>query len=87
MIVVFFPMILCAVFGKGTVISYHDQLDGEMLAYIEKAKRFFQGNILPEFMGGTLKTALTLPAPAFVLLFCRDSILGLKLLCTLLRLS
>lgn len=57
------------ILGENSVITYHDQLDGEMIAYILQAKHLFQGNVLPEFMGGALKTALTLPAPAFVLLF------------------
>ena len=40
-----------------------------MLTYILQAKHLFQGNILPEFMGGVSKTALTMPAPMCVLLF------------------
>lgn len=56
--------------GEGTVIPYHDQLDGEMLSYIFQAKYLFSADVIPEFMGGTAKTALTPPAPAFVLLFC-----------------
>ncbi len=56
--------------GEGTVVPYHDQLDGEFIAYILQAKWLFQGDVIPEFMGGAQKTALILPAPAFVLLFC-----------------
>ena len=55
--------------GKEAVFNYHDQLDGELIAYILQAKHLFRGDILPEFMGGVSKTALTLPAPGFVLLF------------------
>lgn len=70
MAVVFCQMIPYIVLGEGTVIRYHDQLDGEMIGYILQAKYLFQGEMLPEFMGGSLKTALTMPAPGFVLLFC-----------------
>lgn len=57
------------ILGENSVVTYHDQLDGEMIAYILQAKHLFQGTFLPEFMGGASKTALTMPAPAFVLLF------------------
>ncbi len=58
------------VLGKDAIFTYHDQLDGELIAYLLQAKHMFDGPYLPEFMGGLLsKTALTLPAPAFVLLF------------------
>lgn len=56
--------------GEGTVIPYHDQLDGEFIAYILQAKHLLAGDVIPEFMGGAWKTALIPPAPAFVLLFC-----------------
>lgn len=55
--------------GEDSIFTYHDQLDGEMIAYILQAKHLFSGDILPEFMGGMSKTSLTLPAPAFVVLF------------------
>lgn len=55
--------------GEDAIFNYHDQLDGELIAYILQAKHLFRGDILPEFMGGMSKTALTLPAPGFVLLF------------------
>ena len=70
MVVVLFQMIPYIVLGEGAVITYHDQLDGEMIAYILQAKWLFQGDVIPEFMGGTIKTALTLPAPGFLPLFC-----------------
>lgn len=57
------------ILGEDAVFTYHDQLDGELIAYILQAKHLFRGNTLPEFMGGMSKTALTLPAPGFVLLF------------------
>ncbi|MCM1063933.1 MAG: DUF6044 family protein [Eubacterium sp.] len=55
--------------GEDAIFNYHDQLDGELIAYILQAKHLFEGDILPEFMGGMSKTALTMPAPGFVLLF------------------
>lgn len=57
------------ILGENSIVTYHDQLDGEMIAYILQAKHLFEGSVLPEFMGGAAKTALTMPAPAFVLLF------------------
>lgn len=57
------------ILGQESIFTYHDQLDGEMIAYILQAKHLFSGDVLPEFMGGMSKTALTLPAPVFVLLF------------------
>lgn len=55
--------------GEDAIFTYHDQLDGELIAYILQAKHLFRGSTLPEFMGGVSKTALTLPAPGFVILF------------------
>lgn len=56
--------------GEDAAFIYHDQLDGELIAYILQARHLFQGNTLPEFLGGGMsKTALTMPAPACVLLF------------------
>ncbi len=57
------------ILGGEAVVTYHDQLDGEMIAYILQAKHLGEGDILPEFMNGAAKTALTPPAPASVLLF------------------
>lgn len=55
--------------GQDAIVVYHDQLDGELIAYLLQAKHLFQGDVLPEFMNGVYKTALVPPAPAFVLLF------------------
>lgn len=57
------------VLGTDAVVTYHDQLDGEMIAYILQAKHLFSGSVLPEFLGGASKTALIPPAPLFVLFF------------------
>lgn len=55
--------------GQDAVFTYHDQLDGELIAYLLQAKYLFRGDILPEFLGGVSKTALIPPAPLCVLLF------------------
>ena len=76
------------VLGEEAVVVYHDQLDGEMIAYILQAEQMIgtevgtaevggveagsreAGGGLARFMGGVSTTALTPPAPLFVLLFC-----------------
>lgn len=56
--------------GEQSVIPYHDQLDGELIAYLYQAKYLFSGqNVIPEFLCGASKTALLPPAPLAVLLF------------------
>lgn len=56
--------------GTNSIIPYHDQLDGEIIAYIYQAKYMFSDiNYIPEFLNGAPKTALTPPAPFAVLLF------------------
>jgi len=57
------------ILGEDSIFTYHDQLDGELIAYILQARHLFSGDLLPEFMGGMSKTALVMPAPACVLLF------------------
>lgn len=69
-------MIPGMILGENAVITYHDQLDGEMIAYILQAKHLFDNGGLPEFMDGAMKTALTPPAPACVLLFLGGNYLG-----------
>lgn len=56
--------------GEQSVVPYHDQLDGELIAYIYQAKYLFSGqSVIPEFMCGASKTALLPPAPLAVLFF------------------
>ncbi len=62
-------LIPCLILGEQAVVTYHDQLDGEMIAYILQAKHLGSGDVLPEFMNGASKTALTPPAPLSVFLF------------------
>ena len=64
------------ILGEAGIITYHDQLDVEAIGYLLQAKHLFSGNTLPEFMGGSLKTALTLPAPVYVLLFLGGNVWG-----------
>nr|WP_318685350.1 DUF6044 family protein [uncultured Acetatifactor sp.] len=64
------------ILGQDSIVTYHDQLDGELIAYILRARHLFDGNVIPEFMNGADKTALTMPAPGFVLLFCMGNALG-----------
>lgn len=57
--------------GTDSIVPYHDQLDGEIIAYIYQAKYLFSGaDTIPEFLNGAGKTTLTPPAPLAVLLFC-----------------
>lgn len=58
-----------AILGEDAIFVYHDQLDGEVIAYLLQARHLFGGGTLPEFLGGADKTALTPPAPAAVLLY------------------
>ena len=56
--------------GENSIVPYHDQLDGEIIAYIYQAKYLFsKGNTIPEFLNGASKTALTVPAPLALILF------------------
>ena len=58
------------VLGTGCYIQINDQLDGEVLNYIYRAKYLFsgEGNI-PEFMNGMSKSAMTPPAPVGVIFY------------------
>ena len=69
MLAVFLTMLPCILLGEDAIFTSLDQLDGEIIAYILQAKHLFQGDVLPEFMNGASKTALTVPAPLAVLLF------------------
>lgn len=69
LLVVAVMLIPYLVLGQEAIFVYHDQLDGELIAYILQAKHLFDGGILPEFLSGADKTALTMPAPLFCLLF------------------
>ncbi len=69
-LILLFSYIPMLILGTNSFVYYHDQLDGELIAYIYQAKYLFSGsNIIPEFMNGADKTALIAPAPLAVLLF------------------
>ena len=56
--------------GTGSIVTYHDQLDGELLCYILTAKYLFTDiSIYPELMNGLPSTGAVPPAPLFVLLY------------------
>lgn len=56
--------------GEASVITYHDQLDGELVNYMLLAKHLFdKGSVIPEIMNGIDATGISAPAPFFVLLF------------------
>ncbi len=58
------------ILGTDSIVPYYDQLDGEVLSYLFRAKYLFQGGgVIPEFLSGAAKTSLTPPAPLAVLLF------------------
>lgn len=58
------------ILGMDSIIPYHDQLDVEFINYMYRAKYLFSGeNVIPEFLNGAAKTAMTPPAPLAVLLF------------------
>ena len=41
------------ILGKDAIFVYHDQLDGEVIAYLLQARHLWDGSgILPEFMNG-----------------------------------
>ena len=56
------------VLGDGCVFEINDQLDESIMNYMLPARHLWDGSgVLPEFMNGAAKTALTMPAPACVL--------------------
>ena len=58
------------IMGENSIITYHDQLDGEMITYILNAKHLFEGlDTYPELMNGIPSAGMMSPAPIFVLLF------------------
>lgn len=62
-------VLLFTVLGTDSVFVYHDQMDGEVLCYLYQAKYLFLDSLIPEFMNGVGKNALTPPAPFFVLFY------------------
>lgn len=67
---VFFMGVPYLVLGKDSVFVYHDQLDGEVIAYLLQARHLWDGSgVLPEFMTVQQKQRFTMAGPACVLLY------------------
>lgn len=63
-------MIPFLLLGTGSVITYHDQLDGELFNYILAARYLFTDiRIYPELMNGLPSAGAVVPAPLFVILY------------------
>lgn len=55
---------------EGSIVAYHDQLDGELIGYLLAAKYLFSGTaIYPEMMNGIPVTGAVAPAISFVLIY------------------
>ncbi len=66
----FLSMLPFFIMGERSIITYNDQLDGEMITYILNAKHLFEGHdTYPELMNGIPAAGMMSPAPLFVLLF------------------
>ncbi len=63
-------MVPYVLLGTGSIITYHDQLDGELFSYILTARYLFTDiHIYPEIMNGLPATGAVPPAPLFVLFY------------------
>ena len=66
----FLLMLPYLILGTGSIVTYHDQLDGELLNYLLAAKYLFTGaETYPELMNGLPVTGAVPPAPRTLLLF------------------
>ncbi len=69
-IVAFLNIVPYLILGEASIVTYHDQLDGELITYILNAKHLFDGSdTYPELMNGISKNGLMSPAPFFILIF------------------
>ncbi len=69
-ILVFFSILPFFIMGENSIITYHDQLDGEMITYILNAKHLMEGlDTYPELMNGIPAAGMMSPAPVSVLFF------------------
>ena len=63
-------MIPFLVLGTGSIVTYHDQLDGELFSYLLTARYLFTDiRIYPEIMNGLPAAGAVPPAPLFVLFY------------------
>lgn len=61
--------VLYGILGTDSIVTVHDQLDGEVPGYLYQAKYLFRGNTIPELMNAVGKEALMAPAPILILLY------------------
>lgn len=68
-----FVLLICLPYlllGEDAVVTYHDQLDGELITYLLNAKYLFQKvDAYPEIMNGITKNGMVSPAPLYILLY------------------
>lgn len=58
------------ILGTGSIVTYHDQLDGELFSYLLTARYLFTDiRIYPEIMNGLPTAGAVPPAPLFVLFY------------------
>ncbi len=70
MVVTVFLLVPFWILGEDSIITYHDQLDGEFITYLLNAKYLFEGRTTyPELMNGISVNGLVSPAPGLILLF------------------
>lgn len=63
-------MIPYLILGTGSIVTYHDQLDGELFSYLLTAKYLFTDvKIYPELLNGLPANGAVPPAPLFVLFY------------------
>lgn len=63
-------MVPFLVLGTGSIVTYHDQLDGELFSYLLTARYLFTDiRIYPEIMNGLPAAGAVPPAPLFVLFY------------------
>ena len=58
------------ILGEQAIVTYHDQLDGEVPAYLYQSKYLFsRTDLIPEFLNGATKSTLTAAAPLGILFY------------------
>ncbi|MGN0411600.1 MAG: DUF6044 family protein [Lachnospiraceae bacterium] len=63
-------MIPYLILGTGSIVTYHDQLDGELFSYLLTARYLFTDvKIYPELLNGLPANGAVPPAPLFVLFY------------------
>lgn len=63
-------MVPYLILGTGSIVTYHDQLDGELFSYLLTARYLFTDvKIYPELLNGLPANGAVPPAPLFVLFY------------------